>query len=284
MMCCTKKWVGGLAALAALVLGLTVFSATDGGNWALGTAKVQWQKMWAWTQKQVTPEDEIARIANEVKDLDQDIDVYYDRIITQQRVVAKSADGLKKDREVVDEQWKVIKVLQVAVEKAKTDDKSFVTFEGKTSELSVARKELTQRWEKFKSAKATVESREKQLDVQKETLAALNDTYNAMRKAKDDYGVKLEQLNTQVASIRAAQAQNQLQAGGDEWTNRLSRVQASMDQISDKLEAMNARVSEQSKKFTGRDVTGAADTVKNDKTEQEIADFEANLNKLTSDK
>src|SRR5262245_57371899 len=145
-MCCSKKWVGGLAALALLAVGVGVLSQTEAGGWA----KVQWQKVGAWFQKQVTPEDELARIANEIKDLDQDIDAKYDEIVLKQKQIENSAKTIEPAKTELAKQWRIINELKTAIDRAREDGSEKVSFDGKASDLALARKDLTARWEKFK--------------------------------------------------------------------------------------------------------------------------------------
>lgn len=280
-MCCKTKWFGGLAALAGLLVAIGVLSGTESGRWLTGTAWVQVQKVWKWGESQVSPEDELARIANEVDNLNKDIAVQFDKIVQQERAVEKVAKDVDTRNKAVAEQWRVITVLKTAVEEAKSSEKDFVVFEGNKSDLAKARKELTERWEVFKRAKNGLDLKEAELKEKKETLAAMNDNMNDMAKAKDDYALKVDELKTRLETARQAQAKADAPAVNDGWKNRQTHIQDSLDKIGDQIESMTRLAQERAKQVKTKVDTGAAQTVKNDITEDEISKYEEALKQVT---
>jgi len=279
MLCC-KKWVGGLAALAVLVVGGLLVLGTPVGTWM----KVQFDKVTGWVDKQVTPEDQLAMIAKEIQQIDQDIDAKYDEIITKQGEIKKTMAGIEPLRKEVEQQWKVVNLLKAAIEKAREENLTKVSIEGKSSDLATARKDLTNHWEKFKNLKSALDAKEAQLQGQKETLDALHETHTAMIKAKDEYGVKLENLRTQLEKLRNEQARGAAGANSEAVQNRLTRIQEAMDKVGGQMTALTDKAKDHNKHMV-QDQTGAAQSVKNDIAEEEIRKFEDAKNKLlTSDK
>src|SRR5262245_23429985 len=284
-MCCSKKWVGGLAALAVILVGLGVLSGTDAGRWVTGTAWVQVQKVWDWSYKQVLPEDELKRIGNEVENLNKDIAVQFDKIYEYQFAIEKVEKDVVIRNKAVEEQWRIIKALQTSIEEAKAHETSFVVFEGKKSDLPVARKELTDRWDTFKRAKAALETKTAELTERKATLDAMKENMDAMVKAKEDYRLKLDELQTKLEKVRTEQARQQEAAGkvDDNWKNRQTHIQESMEKIAGQIDVMSKKAQEYGKMVADKKSdTGAGQAVKNDITEEEIRKYEDGLNKLVN--
>jgi len=287
MMCCKGKWVGGLAALAVLLVGLGVLSGTDAGRWLTGTAWVQVGKVWDWGTKQVSLEDELKRIENEVQNLNKDIADQYDKNATFQAGIEKVEKDVVVRHKAVEEQWRVIKVLQTAIEDAKVRELKTVSFEGKTSDLGLARKELTDRWDAFKRAKAALDQKEAELKEKKATLDAMNENMAAMIQAKDDYKLKLDELQTKLAAAQAAQARAEMQgkAVDETWKSRQAHIQDSMEKVAGQIDVMTKKAQEYGKLLTDRKAdTGAGQAVHNDIADEEIRKYEDGLNKLTTSK
>jgi chromosome segregation ATPase len=283
-MCCKTKWFGGLAALAGLLVTIGVLSGTETGRWLAGTAWVQVGKIWDWGQNQVSPEDELKRIANEVENLNKDIAVQFDKIVQQERSIDKVAKDVETRQKASNEQWQVITKLKNAVEDAKASEQTFVVFEGKKSDVAVARKELTERWDAFKRTKHGLELKEAELKEKKETLAAMNDNMNEMAKAKDDYALKVDALKTQLETARQAQAKADAPALNEGWKTRQTHIQDSLDRIGDQITSMNRMAEQRAQQVKTKADTGAAQTVKNDSTEKEIREFEEGLKNLNINK
>ena len=283
-MCCKTKWVGGLAALAGLLVTIGVLSSTETGRWLTGTAWVQVQKVWDWGQNQVSPEDELKRIANEIENLNKDIAVQFDKQVQQERAIEKVAKDVETRQKASNEQWQIITALKKAVEDAKNSEQTQVSFEGKKSDIFTARKELTERWEAFKRTKSGLELKEAELKEKKETLVAMNENMSDMVKAKDDYALKVDELKTKLEAAHAAQARGDNHAINDAWKNRQTHIQDSLDRIGDQIESMNRLAQERAKFVKTKADTGAAQTVKNDSTEKEIREFEEELKNLNVNK
>jgi hypothetical protein len=277
MMCC-KKWVGGLAALAVLVVGGLLVLGTPVGRWL----EVQWDKVTGWASKQVSPEDQLAIIAKEIQKLDEDIDAKYDEIIAKQGEIKKTMAGLEPLRKDVEQQWKVVNLLKAAIEKAREENLAKVSIDGKTSDLAAARKDLTNHWDRFKTLKSALDAREAQLQGQKETLAALQETHAQMIKAKEEYAVKLENLHTQLEKLRLEQAKGAAGAESEAYKTRLTRIQEAMDKVGGQMTALTDKAQNQKLHFV--DQTGAEQSVKNDIAEDEIRKFEEAKKLLTADK
>lgn len=279
-MCCKSKWVGGLVALAGLLVTVGVLSGTETGRWISGVAWVQLQKAWSWGHDQVPPEDELKRIANEVENLNKDQAIQFDKIIQQERSIDKVAKDVETRQKAFNEQWKVIVLLKKAVEDAKASEKTYVTIEGKESDIALARKELSERWDAFKRTKSGLELKEAELKEKKENLVAMNDNMTEMAKTKEEYASKVEELKTKLESARLAQTKADAPAINEGWKNRQTHIQDSLDRIGDQIESMNRMAQERAKTVTTKANTGAAQAVKNDTTEKEILDFEQGLKSL----
>jgi len=283
-MCCKTKWFGGLAALAGLLVTVGVLSSTETGRWLTGLGWVQLQSVWNWGHDQVPPDVELKRIANEVENLNKDIALQFDRQVQQERAIEKVAKDVEARTKAANEQYKVVSLLKKAVEEAKSSEQNYVVFEGKKSDVAVARKELTERWEAFKRTKNGLDLKEAELKEKKETLAAMNENMNDMVKAKDDYALKVDELKTKLESAIAAQTRGDAHAVNDGWKNRQTHIQDSIDRIGDQIETMNRMAQQRAKDIKVKAETGAAQTVKNDTTEKEIRDFEEGLKSLNVNK
>jgi hypothetical protein len=279
-MCSSKKWVGGLAALAALVVGGFVVMQTPVGTWA----EVQWDKAAGWFNKQVSPEDQLAGLAKEVSKLDEEIDQQYDKIMEHKRTVEKTAKVVeaaldKSKPNSLATRWLVIKELDDAIKTAEKEDKNTVSFEKKSGvSVADARKERTARWDAFKRDNTALEGQKKLLEEQRATLTMLVETYDAMKVAKQDLEVKHQELKTKLESIRAAQAKNEAGKANDGWKTRFTKAHELAENLGDQFEVMNAKVQDQSKNLAHLKDSGAEAKVKNGIAAEEISKFEAELN------
>jgi chromosome segregation ATPase len=274
-MCC-KKWVGGLAALALLVVTLGVVSGTDTGHKWLGLAWVQVQKVCGWADKQVVPEDELARMTNDANNLDKEIDDLADKVAHQKIEIKKTDKALADLQDKAKAEALAIKKLQKALDEAK--GKTFVVLGGKESDIGVARKELTDTWVRFNSLDGRLQATEGLLKEQKTTLEALSQTREDMKKTKSECLAKIEQFKQELQAIRAAQARGEAGAVSDAWQTQVTRLKDSMDNFSATLDVIKEKTKDQV--VVTKSVTGAAQEVKNDLAEEEIRKNQEKIDRL----
>jgi len=280
-MCC-KKWVGGLAALAVALLGLGLIGGTEAGRVVSGWAWVQVLKAWEAGQKQMTPEDEIRRIGNEVTALTTDIDAQYDKVVQVQKDIERSEKEVAAHKKRLDAQWVIIQRLRNDLDKAKEDGKEFVVYEGKKCDFPAVRADLTDRWTAFKTGREQLARMEKLVDEKRGLLASLNDNMKTLVATQDELKLKIAELQNKLEQARVKEAQAGSSEVGDGYKSRLAHIQDSLTKVETRIDTM----SEVAKKHAFVSATHRVpvdQTVKTENALDEIRQFEE-ASKLTSDK
>lgn len=92
--------------------------------------------------------------------------------------------------------------------------------------------DLTRRFERFKVAQATVETKRQILAERKQVLASMQEKLEAMETAKGQLALEIENLEARLAAVEVAKARSEFMMDDSD----LARVRSLVDEISSRIE------------------------------------------------
>jgi len=270
-MCCTKKWVGGLAALVVLVAGLGVVSQTKfGKDWG-GWTWVQFEKMVGWADDQRTLDDEIKRLENEVKDLDKSKAKLKDRSYTLKDEIKETKAGVEKQRTALRELRDLMNQRKAALEEARKSGNDFVTVEGVTSKVEVIRKNLAENTDRFEKGYADLQRKEQLLAKMESNLGKINDNVGGLEQTQKELLAELGEMKAKLEEVRLDEAQKANGQADDELNQKLTYIRGGVKDIRSKINVMAERSKENVAEVTRED--GFNLKVAGDKAEVKLDDI-----------
>jgi hypothetical protein len=230
-----KLVVGGVTAalIGGVVLGTGLIShVRTASSWIAQSAEDSMPLEW-----------EVKRARQMIDDLSPEIATNAKRIALEKIKVAK----LEKEVNVADERLvnarEDISRLKVDLE---SGNKHY-TYSGKTYTSNQVEDELSRRWKSFKTSKETAESLGKMLSSRMETLRAAGERMEAMMSAKHQLQIEIENLEAQLAAVRAAQTSSELALDD----SALARTRELLDTIGARIDVEREMTQVDSQYFGG---------------------------------
>jgi septal ring factor EnvC (AmiA/AmiB activator) len=183
-----------LIAAIAVVVGLAVVK----GTWLGSHLRLRACKIGSWVQRQVPPEQEIARLRMELKNLERDDDKHFDRVARLAVQVGKM------ERDVNELQGKVGKE-EARLKKLHEDlggNVEFVLYEGSRYTKDDLRGEALA----FKAAEENLKSKQANLQAKRKLLTLEKKKLSELRTNREQMATDLQRLETALAEERQAQA------------------------------------------------------------------------------
>jgi len=229
-----KKFI--VLSVLAVVAGGLFLTRTQGGSLVLHKLNVLWQRT---EKKCVTPEDRVGQLKLEIKKIDQAIkDEISDLAEMEVKYEAeeRSVKALRVRQDILESK---MTLLEAAIEQKKTQ----VTFEDKkTVTAPDFAKELVKLAKEFEAGKKNLEARDQILKARKEGLDARHAKIKAMKDARDELTVAVEQLEAEIELMRLKQVEGR--TGDDQIVGQtqelLDRTRTAV-KVEQKKTELNAR-------------------------------------------
>lgn len=214
-----------LIAALAVVVGLAVVK----GTWVGSHVRLNLNKARAWAKKQVTPEQEIARLRMELRNLEKDDDKHVDKVAHMYNRVEKLEAEVAKIQKNVKSQEKRIGLLREEL----NSGKQFVMHEGSR----YTKEDLRSDARKFKIAEENLKSKEANLEAQKKHLTLERNKLTELQTNREQMATLLQQLETALAEERHAQAASQSTIDDSGY----QRLKAEMDSVRDRINILKKK-------------------------------------------
>lgn len=216
-----KLFIAGLA----IALGLAVVR----GTWVGSHLRARAGKVMAGMRDRVAPEQEIARLRMELKNLARDDDQHYDkvaRMIVRVDRLSTEVDGIRTN--LRKEEARLSKL-----NRELTGEKTFVKYNGSRYTRDDLRNEATA----FKTSEAALKAKEANLEAQRKHLVLERTKLTSLRTLRDEMATQLQQLETALAEERhaAAAADSTIDDAG------YRRLRAEMSQVRDRIEVLKRK-------------------------------------------
>lgn len=186
-----------IAALAVAV-GLLVVSFTKVGS----HLRVWKRDLVHRLEKQIPPEQEIARLKLDLDNLAKEDDRYFDLVATQ-RVDTRKLDA---QLETMKKDLKTREARIVAMQASLENKDKLVTYEGEQIERTKLLEEARRRAASFQIAEQTFKSKEEQLALKKQILNDNEAKLARMKLEREELRTELVRLETSLMQERQAQA------------------------------------------------------------------------------
>jgi len=221
-----KKFL--VVSVLAVVVGGFFLTSTEAGRAVLSktrpgeTLLIKWDRWWERKEKKLlTPEDRITQLRREVKKIDQSIKDEISELAEMEvkyEAEERSVKSLRTRQDILESR---MTLLEVGIEQKKTQ----VVFEDKKSVSSNEfARELVKLTKEFETGKKTLETREQILKARKEAVETRHAKVKAMKEARDELLVAIEELEAEIELMRLKQVEGRT---GDD--NSVGRTQELLD-------------------------------------------------------
>lgn len=208
-----------LIAALAVVVGLAVVK----GTWIGSHLRFQATKVRDWAKKQVTPEQEIARLRMELRNLEQDDDKHYDKVAKMAVKVENQERDLARIKANLKKQETRISKLRDQLEAGK----EFVVHDG----FSYSKADLRDDALAFKAAEENYKSKEANLNALKKHLALERKKLTELRTTREQMATDLQRLETALAEERHAQAASESTIDDSAYRELRKQMESVRDRI-----------------------------------------------------
>ncbi len=209
---------GALALLSTVTLGVPLFSyARCGVSWLQDSAGDAMPLEW-----------ELKRARQMIADLKPEIEVNAKRIAREKIEVARLEEQL-------DETDQRLAKTQSDIERLSEDlrsDNSYYTYGDRTYTSAQVKHDLSNRFKRFKTRKATAEKLQQMLAARKSSLKAGHERMEVMLSSKRQLEVEVENLQARLAALRVAQTSSELNLDD----SQLSRTRDLLDTIATRID------------------------------------------------
>ncbi len=209
---------GALALLSSVTLGVPMFSyARCGVNWLRSSASEAMPLEW-----------ELKRARQMIADLKPEIEVNAKRIAREKVEVARL------ERQLGDTDQRLART-QSDIERLSEDlrgENEYYTYGGRTYTSTQVKNDLTNRFKRFKTRRATADKLEQMLVARQASLRAAHERMEAMLSAKRQLEVEVENLQARVGALRVAQTSSQLNLDD----SQLARTRELLDEIATRID------------------------------------------------
>jgi len=216
-----KVLIAGLA----VVVGLAVVKGTwIGSHLRLRACKVQ-----SWVNDKIPPEQEIARLRMEVKNLERDDDQHYDKVARMAVQVEKMDRELAKVKTDLSASETRIRKMREEL----TGNVEFVLHEGSR----YTRDDLRNDALTFQTAEDAYKSKEANLQAKRKHLALERKKLTELRTTREQMSADLQRLETALAEERHAQAASESTIDDSGYR----RLRQDMDSVRDRIEVLKKK-------------------------------------------
>jgi septal ring factor EnvC (AmiA/AmiB activator) len=209
---------GVLALLSSVTLGVPLLGyARCGVNWLRSSATDAVPLEW-----------ELKRARQMIADLKPEIEVNAKRIAREKVEVARL------EQQVQDTDERLAKT-QADIERLSEDLRSenqYYTYGGRTYTSSQVKSDLSNRFKRFKTRRATAEKLQQMLTAREASLRAAHERMDAMLGAKRQLEVEVENLQARLGALRVAQTSSQLNLDD----SQLARTRELLDEIATRID------------------------------------------------
>jgi len=194
-----KKFL--VVSVLAVVAGGLFLTRTQSGS----LFRAKWDRWWDRTEKKVfTPEDRVGQLKLEIKKIDQAIKDEISELATLETRYEADEREVRNCRIKQDILEGKMTLLETAIEQKKSQ----VTFEDrKTVPASDFARELVKVSKEFEAGKKKLDVAEQILKARKEALDARHAKITAMKQARDELTVAVEQLEAEIELMRLKQVE-----------------------------------------------------------------------------
>jgi peptidoglycan hydrolase CwlO-like protein len=214
-----------LIATVAVLAGLAVVSSTKLGSYA----KLKWRNATTWAKKQVPLETQIARIRQDLNDLQKEDDKHFDKVARQE------VDVARREREVTQLKSQVTK-LEGNIRHLRDQlagGGEFVTVGGEQYSRDQVHEQIRTDFVTFEALEERAKSQTEQLKLLKRSLTVNRKKLKELEQDRENMKNELIRLETTLAEQRmAAQAQGDVAIDDSNY----SRLKKEIAEIRDELE------------------------------------------------
>lgn len=214
-----------LIAALAVVVGLAVVK----GTWIGSHLRLKATGVHTWMNEQVTPEQEIARLKMELKNLERDDDKHFDKVARMAVQVEKNErELLAVKNNLTREEARIRKVRDDM-----TGGVEFVLHQGSR----YTRDDLREDALKFKAAEDHFKSKEANLQAQRKHLALEQKKLSELRTTRTQMATDLQRLETALAEERHAQAASESTIDDSSYR----KIRKDMESVRERLDILKKK-------------------------------------------
>ncbi len=209
---------GALALLSSVTVGMPLWSyARCGVSWLRDSASDSMPLEW-----------ELKRARQMIADLKPEIS------INAKRIAHEKIDVARLQEQLGDSDSRIVKT-QSDIERLSEDLRAgndYYTYGSRTYTTAQVKKDLSSRFKRYKTRKATSEKLQQMLSARQASLKAAHDRMDAMIGAKRQLEVEVENLQARLGALRVAQTSSQLNLDD----SQLSRTRELLDEIATRID------------------------------------------------
>ena len=188
------------------------------------------KRIHAKIENKFSPEFELARIKDQIKELTPDMHKNITRIAEEMVQVEHLQVRVNDMQSKLNEQKEVIQVMTSTLEKGE-----FMKINGRT----VTPTQIDQRLRKYKDAEKSYEVAKKTLDARKEALESARQQLYEIRNQKEALQLQATEFETELAALKLAQTKSKFALTNDD---RLSEIKEAFEQLRQRVEAERKKV------------------------------------------
>jgi len=215
-----------LIAALAVVVGLAVVK----GTWIGSHLRLKCSNVRNWMEAQVPPEQEIARLRMELKNLAREDDKFYDKVArmavdvdNQEKAFARTRTNLSRE--------------EARIRKIKSELGEGVEFVKDESGVRVTRVDLRNLAIAFKNAEENLKSKEASLEARKRHLVLERKKLSELRNKRDEMATELQRLETALAEERQQQAASESTIDDSGYR----QIRKEMDSVRDRINVLKKK-------------------------------------------
>jgi septal ring factor EnvC (AmiA/AmiB activator) len=224
-----RKCAFGKCALSAVAVAAGLIGAAYflGFGSHMSTA---WKELSHSVKRQVPPEFEIARIHDQLDQIDPDIKKSLSGLAEESVAVDNLRTDIAEAKVRLEKEKKVVLMMKADLETgAKT-----VAYRGIELTADELRDRLTQEFDAYKAAEKALKAKEDVLKAKQAGLDAAKQKIAAMRTAKEQLEAELAKTEADLKMVQLKQTENKFQVDD----TRLSNIKQSMRSLKDRVAAM----------------------------------------------
>jgi chromosome segregation ATPase len=174
-------------------------------------------------RKQIPRDLELARIRNEIKNLDRDYTNLLGPIAEKKAAVARLEKEIAQDKAGITAQRTALLELTKAVEEKQTQ----IAYNGATYKLEAAKGKLARDFSIFKKKEQELAAKEKLLEAEQQNVAASLEQLDKLVSQKREFEIRLAQLEAEEAVLHASRVSTPLKSDD----GRVADIKNSLDNV-----------------------------------------------------
>jgi chromosome segregation ATPase len=210
---------------------LAVATGLIGAGFFLGYGshiKTAWKEARKAVSRQVPPDFEIARLRNELNNIDKDIANSFDALARETVQVKHLKDEVAGMKTRLDDEKKVVLALRHEVDSGNKR----VSYSGVDYTTEELRTLLTRRFDGYKRAEEALKAKEEELKARVMARDAGRDKIDAMRSAKEQLTAELAKIEAEYKRLQVVETKSPFQVDD----SRLSSIKNSMKELRDRVD------------------------------------------------